>query len=163
MNRPFAGRPIIMELAAREPFRLGNAMIDPVAHEAHWPGGDERLQPQAFKVLMALAAKRGDVVTRDELVELCWDGRIVGDDVINRAISLLRPFAERAGGFSIVTVPRVGYRLIEDSRGNPAKRRRACDCRRCNACSRGGRGPRLFHCPETKPHARGPDRCSPPL
>jgi DNA-binding winged helix-turn-helix (wHTH) protein/tetratricopeptide (TPR) repeat protein len=125
MNRPFAGRPMIMELAAHEPFRLGNATIDPVAHEARWPGGDERLQPQAFKVLIALAAKRGEVVTRDELVELCWDGRIVGDDVINRAISLLRPFAERAGGFSIATVPRVGYRLVEDGRGNPAKRRRA--------------------------------------
>jgi DNA-binding winged helix-turn-helix (wHTH) protein/tetratricopeptide (TPR) repeat protein len=124
MNRPFAGRPIIMELAAREPFRLGNATVDPVAHEAHWPGGDERLQPQAFKVLIALVAKRGDVVTRDELVELCWGGRIVGDDVINRAVSLLRPFAERAGGFSIETVPRVGYRLVEDGNGNQAKRRR---------------------------------------
>src|SRR6185503_10637296 len=46
-------------------------------------------------------------------VQLCWDARIVGDDVINRSISLLRHFAEQAGGFEIETVPRTGYRLIE--------------------------------------------------
>jgi hypothetical protein len=55
-------------------------------------------------------------VTRDELVQLCWDGRIVGDDVINRSISLVRQLAESAGGFEIETVPRTGYRLIETAR-----------------------------------------------
>ncbi len=53
------------------------------------------------------------MVTRDELVEQCWDGRFVGEDVINRSISTLRQFAQRAGGFEIETVPRSGYRLIE--------------------------------------------------
>jgi DNA-binding winged helix-turn-helix (wHTH) protein/TolB-like protein len=114
MNRPFAGRSVFMDLAAREPFRLGQTTVDPLACEAHWRGGKERLQPQTLKVLITLAAKRGEVVTRDELVELCWDGRIVGDDVINRSVSLVRHLAERAGGFAIQTVPRVGYRLVED-------------------------------------------------
>ncbi|MEA3080871.1 MAG: hypothetical protein QOD54_539 [Sphingomonadales bacterium] len=115
---------MVMELAAREPFRLGNATIDPVSREARWEGGQERLQPQTLKVLIALAAKRGEVVTRDELVELCWDGRIVGDDVINRSISLLRQFAEHAGGFAIETVPRAGYRLIENGHRVSAGRTR---------------------------------------
>lgn len=88
-------------------------LIDPVSRDARWPGGQERLQPQIVKVLSILAGRRGDVVTRDELIQLCWDGRIVGDDVINRAISLLRHLSERAGGFAIETVPRTGYRLIE--------------------------------------------------
>jgi DNA-binding winged helix-turn-helix (wHTH) protein len=102
-------------MKGREPFRLGNAMIDPVSREAHWDGGQERLQPQTLKVLLVLAARRGEVVTRDELTELCWDGRVVGDDVINRSISLLRHFADRAGGLAIQTVPRAGYRLVEHS------------------------------------------------
>ena len=115
---------MVLELTGREPVRLGNATIDPVSRDARWPGGEERLQPQTLKVLIVLAAKRGEVVTRDELAELCWDGRIVGEDVINRSVSLARHVAARAGGFSIETVPRAGYRLIEHPISQKRRRRR---------------------------------------
>jgi DNA-binding winged helix-turn-helix (wHTH) protein/TolB-like protein len=104
-----------IDLSAEDPFRLGGASIDPAAHEAKINGSSERIQPQNLKVLIALARKRGQLVTRDELIGRCWDGRIIGDDVINRAISTLRQFAERAGGFGIETVPRAGYRLVDKS------------------------------------------------
>ena len=107
-----------IDLAAEGPFRVGAAMVDPVSREATLADSLERLQPQHLKVLIALVRGQGRVVTRDELVECCWDGRFVGDDVINRAISTLRKFAERAGGFYIETVPRTGYRLVERSRRN---------------------------------------------
>jgi DNA-binding winged helix-turn-helix (wHTH) protein/tetratricopeptide (TPR) repeat protein len=115
-----------IDLAAEGPFRVGNASIDPNSRDASFGGQSERLQPQNLKVLIALCRQRGLVVRRDELVDQCWDGRIIGDDVINHAISILRQFAERAGGFEIETVPRAGYRLIE-SRAAAAKcgRRRA--------------------------------------
>lgn len=113
MNRPAPWQALTAGLIERRPFRIGAAVVDPVSRDAKWSGGEERLQPQTLKVLITLYGRRGDVVTRDELVQLCWDGRIVGDDVINRSISLLRHFAERAGGFEIETVPRTGYRLVE--------------------------------------------------
>ena len=114
---------MVLELAGREPFRLGNAAIDPLSREARWTGGEERLQPQTLKVLIVLASRREQVVTREELAELCWDGRIVGDDVINRSVSLARHVAARAGGFSIQTVPRAGYRLREDKSASRTSRR----------------------------------------
>lgn len=113
MDRPTAGRGPAIDLETEAPFRVGGATIDAVSREARYPGGDERLQPQTLKVLVALARRRNEVVTRSELVDCCWDSRIVGDDVINRCILLLRQFAERAGGFSIETVPKSGYRLVE--------------------------------------------------
>jgi DNA-binding winged helix-turn-helix (wHTH) protein/tetratricopeptide (TPR) repeat protein len=113
MNRPASLRSIMDSVVDRRPFSVGGATVDPVSRDASWPGGEERLQPQTLKVLLILVSHRGDVVTRDDLIQLCWDGRIVGDDVINRSISLLRHFAERAGGFEIETVPRTGYRLVE--------------------------------------------------
>jgi len=113
MNRPAPWQALTAGLIERRPFRIGGAVVDPVSRDAKWTGGEERLQPQTLKVLITLFSRRGEVVTRDELVQLCWDGRIVGDDVINRSISLLRHFAERAGGFEIETVPRTGYRLVE--------------------------------------------------
>ena len=113
MNRPDAWRSIMDTVVDRRAFRVGAATVDPVSRDARWATGNERLQPQTLKVLQSLLSHRGEVVTRDQLVQLCWDGRIVGDDVINRSISLLRHFAERAGGFEIETVPRAGYRLVE--------------------------------------------------
>ena len=102
-----------IELAGEAAFRVGAATIDPVSRDASFEGGKERLQPQNVKVLIALSQKTGEAVRREELIERCWDGRIVGEDVINRSISTLRQFARRAGGFAIETVPRCGYRLIE--------------------------------------------------
>lgn len=72
-------------------------------------------------MLIALTRSKGEVVGRDELVESCWDGRFVSDDVINRAVLLIRGLAERSGGFAIETVPRAGYRLVE----MPLERHRA--------------------------------------
>lgn len=124
MNRPAPWRSIMASMVDRRPFKVGGAVVDPVSRDASWRGGKERLQPQTLKVLTALVSHRGEVVTRDELVQLCWDGRAVSDDVINRAVLLLRHLAERAGGFEIETVPRTGYRLVEGQSlaGLPRKR-----------------------------------------
>jgi DNA-binding winged helix-turn-helix (wHTH) protein/TolB-like protein len=123
MDAPAAAQPRTIDLAAETPFRVGAASVDPVSREASFEAGSERLQPQNLKVLIALVRAKGSVVTREQLVDLCWDGRFVGDDVINRAISMLRQFAARAGGFAIETVPRAGYRLIEQKRqGKPSWR-----------------------------------------
>ena len=113
MDSPAAWRALAIDLETEPPFRVGGAAIDPVSRNAEYAGGNERLQPQTLKVLVALARRRNQVVTRSDLVDCCWDGRIVGDDVINRSIQLLRQFAERAGGFSIETVPKTGHRLVE--------------------------------------------------
>ena len=85
-----------------------------------------------MQVLVALAKTRPAVVSRDKLVELCWEGRIVGDDSVNRCILALRHLAQQpaAAPFSIETVPRVGYRLLEHADGDaftaarPSKRPR---------------------------------------
>lgn len=113
MDRPAAWRAFAIDLEAERPFRVGGAAIDPISRDADHPGGRERLQPQPLKVLISLVRRKGEVVTRSELIDSCWDGRIVGEDVINHAISVLRDFARRTGGFWIETVPKAGYRLVE--------------------------------------------------
>jgi Tol biopolymer transport system component len=64
-----------------------------------------------MQVLVALFQANGHVVSRDELIVRCWEGRIVGEDAINRAIGRLRRLSEADSGFQIETIPRVGYRL----------------------------------------------------
>jgi DNA-binding winged helix-turn-helix (wHTH) protein/tetratricopeptide (TPR) repeat protein len=115
MDRPIALDARSVSLAIEPPFQLGRARVDPEAHEYRIGDKATRIQPQALKVLIALHDKSGRVVSRDELIDRCWSGRIVGDDVINRCISVLRPFAAESGGFRIETISGAGYRLIEDA------------------------------------------------
>ena len=124
MDRPASWRNFAIDVEAERPFRVGGATVEPVSREASYATGKERIQPQTLKVLIALTRRKGAVVTRAELIDSCWGGRIVGEDVINRSISILRDFAQRAGGFTIETVPKAGYRLLEtgDNRRSPAMR-----------------------------------------
>jgi DNA-binding winged helix-turn-helix (wHTH) protein/TolB-like protein/tetratricopeptide (TPR) repeat protein len=71
-------------------FKLGDWDVVPGRRELH--RGDEivRPEPKQLKVLLSLALRDGDVVTRDELVDECWDGRPTADEPINRSISQLR-------------------------------------------------------------------------
>ena len=43
------------------------------------------LDPRVMQVLVALTGAAGKVLSRDDLIALCWDGRIVGDNAINRS------------------------------------------------------------------------------
>ena len=87
MDRPAAWRENAVDLEAERPFRIGGATVDPISREATYEAGHERLQPQTLKVLIALKRRNREVVTRSELIDGCWGGRIVGEDVINRSRS----------------------------------------------------------------------------
>ena len=103
-------------LAHEQPFRMGTLKVDPATRQVECGGKNETLEPRVMQVLVALY-QAGRIVTRDELIERCWAGRVVGDDAINRVISRLRHLAtEFAGGsFSVETIARVGYRLVQAS------------------------------------------------
>jgi TolB-like protein len=66
-----------------------------------------------MQVLVALARRRAEVVSRDDLIAECWGGRVVGDDAINRCIQRIRKLAGERSGFSVATIAGVGYRLEE--------------------------------------------------
>jgi len=109
-NPPFAGDSVI-DLARETDFRLGALHISPSAREVMRDGQRELLEPRVMQVLVVLYRAQGAVVSRDTLIARCWEGRIVGEDAINRAIWRLRKLAESGGDFAVETIPRVGYRL----------------------------------------------------
>lgn len=94
-------------------FRIGRLRVDPGTRQIHDGEASETLEPRVMQVLVALAEANGRVVTRDELIALCWEGRIVTDDAINRVLSRLRLVAGGIGrgSFAVETIARVGYRL----------------------------------------------------
>src|SRR3990170_9020108 len=106
-----------IDLADEPEFELGGLSVKPAERVVVLNNERHELQPRVMQVLVALAKGRPGVVSRDRLAELCWNGRIVGDDALNRCILALRHLAEQFSPqpFAIETVPRVGHRLVEHS------------------------------------------------
>jgi DNA-binding winged helix-turn-helix (wHTH) protein/tetratricopeptide (TPR) repeat protein len=105
--------PII--LANEPPFALGAVSVEPALRQITAVDGVAQiLEPRVMQVLVALAQAKGGIVGRDTLTLRCWEGRIVGEDAINRVLSRLRQIANGAGAgiFRIETVTKVGYRLV---------------------------------------------------
>jgi adenylate cyclase len=77
-------------------------------------GEPVQLHGRALDILCALAAARGKVVGKDELMARLWPGRIVEEGNIHVHVSALRrALDDRGEGHSyVVTVPGRGYRLV---------------------------------------------------
>ncbi len=101
-------------LAEQPDFRLGAAVVSPSTRTVGWAGGAVTIEPKVMQVLLALADADGAVVSRDALVRQCWGQQFVADDALNRTVSEVRRVARATGpaGFSIETIPKVGYRLV---------------------------------------------------
>lgn len=111
-------RPVV--LAHQPAFRLGSYKVEPATRQISSNGRSQTIEPRIMQVLVALVRADGRIVTRDELVQQCWEGRIVGDDAVNRVLSRIRRLAEADGGsFAIETIPRVGYRLQVNGAAGP--------------------------------------------
>lgn len=102
-------------LAHELPFTLGKVHVDPATRQVERESRRETLEPRVMQVLVALARAKGAIVTRDELIDRCWDGRIVTHDAINRVLSRIRQVAADIGGgsFGVETITKVGYRLTQ--------------------------------------------------
>jgi DNA-binding winged helix-turn-helix (wHTH) protein len=102
-----------MDLARREDFTFGGVTIRPSIRMLEGEAGCVTLEPRVLQVFLTLHEANPGVVTREELLQLCWGGVIVGDDAINRTIAEIRRAIREIGAdFVVETVPRVGYRLL---------------------------------------------------
>jgi DNA-binding winged helix-turn-helix (wHTH) protein/TolB-like protein len=73
-----------------------------------------RLEPRVMDVLVYLAADPGAVVSKEELLEVVWDGSFIEEGVLAQAIHSLRKALgddARQPRF-IQTIPKRGYRLV---------------------------------------------------
>lgn len=111
-----SGRSAVEQPAAilGDGFRVGRFEVHPKRLTLVRDGESVRLEPKVMAVLVYLAERAGDVVTRNEFAEHVWRGRIVSDEVLSRDISILRSnLGDNAKEPEyVMTVPRVGYRLI---------------------------------------------------
>ena len=74
--------------------------------------GSKHLEPTVANLLVFFLENTERVLSRDEIMEAVWTGKVVSDDTINRAVSLLRNALDPRNKSSYIkTVPKRGYEV----------------------------------------------------
>lgn len=96
-----------------------NFTLDPDRRELRCGATAIAMEPQAFDLLVHLIRHREHVVSRDELIEQIWDGRIVSESALSTRINTVRKAIGDTGAEQrlIKTLPRKGVRFVGEVRG----------------------------------------------
>lgn len=93
---------------------FGTFTLDPAGAQLSQHGRAVALRPKAFDVLMALARRPGELLSKDDLLDAVWGTRFVSEGVVKSAVAELRAaLADDAQAPRwIQTVSRRGYRFV---------------------------------------------------
>ena len=89
-------------------YRFGRFDLQPDSQRLLVDGAPATLGPRAFALLVALAERAGQLVSKAELLDLVWPGLVVEENNLQVQISALRKIL---GAGAIATVPGRGYRF----------------------------------------------------
>jgi TolB-like protein/Tfp pilus assembly protein PilF len=95
-------------------FQLGVWRVQPQLNHLGCDQRTIRLEPKMMQVLLCLAQRSGEVVSKEQLVREVWRDTFVTDDVLIRCVSELRKaFGDSAAKPAFIeTIPKKGYRLL---------------------------------------------------
>lgn len=101
-------------LSEQHPFSLADITVHPLTLTVRRGEQLIVLQQKPMEVLAVLAARHPALVSREQLIELVWDGNIyVGEKALTHAIWQLRQLFEQLGMAEVIsTVRKKGYRLL---------------------------------------------------
>ena len=97
-------------------FAFGDHLLDADRRELHRRGEPIALEPQVFDLLLYLLANRDRVVSKDDLIDHVWRGRIVSDSALTTRLNAARTAVGDSGAAQRVirTVARKGLRFVAD-------------------------------------------------
>src|SRR5689334_11484513 len=95
---------------------FGDCLLDRVRRELRRASTAIALGPQVFDLLLFLVQNRTRVVSKDDLLEAVWGGRIVSESTITSHINAARTAIGDSGNEQkfIRTVARKGFRFVGD-------------------------------------------------
>ena len=96
--------------------RFGDYCLDPQSYELSCGGEVVTVEPQVFSLLLFLVENRDRVVSKDDLIEGVWGGRIVSDATLSSRVSAARQAVGDTGEAQAVirTVRSRGFRFVAD-------------------------------------------------
>ncbi|MFT5182304.1 MAG: DNA-binding winged helix-turn-helix (wHTH) protein, partial [Alphaproteobacteria bacterium] len=97
-------------------YQFGDCSLDYQRQELVRAGVPVAVEPQVFRLIVHLIENRDRVVSKDELFEAIWDGRIVSDGTLNTRMTAARAALGDDGSAQgvIKTFSRRGFRFVAD-------------------------------------------------
>lgn len=97
-------------------YRFDNIELDTERFELRRDGVPVPVEPQVFALLALLVANAGKMLSKDEINEQIWSGRVVSDSVLSSRIKSARQAIGDDGKAQryIRTVHRKGFRFVRD-------------------------------------------------
>jgi DNA-binding winged helix-turn-helix (wHTH) protein len=111
--------PVAAPSAAR--FRFADVEFDEAENQLRVGGHAVVVEPRPLQLLLVLLRRIDEVVTKEELLDKVWEGRPTVDHVLANAVSKLRVALGEDGAARLVTVPRMGYKLLGPALRLPAE------------------------------------------
>jgi len=98
----------------QKPFWIADWYVDHAACCIQRADEKVKLEPQMMTVLICLAKYAGEVLAREKLEQMAWQGTVVGyDSLAGSIIKLRKAFGDDSKNPEFIeTVPKRGYRLI---------------------------------------------------
>ncbi len=97
-------------------YRFADCELDTESRILVRHGEPRHVEPQVLDLLILLIANGPRVVSKDEVVEKVWQGRVVSDETIHSRINAVRRSVGDTGRAQAVirTLPRRGFRFVAD-------------------------------------------------
>ncbi len=97
-----------------KPFQIADVRVWPERNCVRVNGREVHLEPKVMALLLILAKRPDEVVSRQQLLDEVWTRTVVGEEVLTRCVSELRAaLGDQASAPTFVqTVPKCGYRLL---------------------------------------------------
>jgi TolB-like protein/Tfp pilus assembly protein PilF len=97
-------------------YDFGEHSLDVDRHELRHGSEQIAIEPQVFDLIVYLLRNRDRLVSRDDLIDGVWGGRIVSDSAVTTRINAARRALGDSGTAQTIirTIPRKGVRFIAD-------------------------------------------------
>jgi DNA-binding winged helix-turn-helix (wHTH) protein/Tol biopolymer transport system component len=111
-----------MQTAETTTISFGEFELDPLHRRLLKHGRPVALKPKAFDLLLTLIESRGQVVSKNDLLDRVWANQFVEENNLTVHVAALRKALgeTKTDNRYIVTVPGTGYKFVADLNGHSA-------------------------------------------
>jgi len=97
-------------------YRFAQFEIDPSQHELRRAGESVHIEPQVFDLIVHLVRNRDRIVSKDDLIETIWNGRVISEAALSSRINGARRVLGDNGNDQIFikTLHKRGFRFVAD-------------------------------------------------
>lgn len=99
-------------LSSPSVYRFARAELDEQRHELRVDGHAVAVEAKPYALLRVLLLRPGETLSKDELIEAVWPGRVVTEGVLTKCVNKLRVALGDDGQELIRTIHGYGYRFV---------------------------------------------------